>query len=462
MSYVKISGVYRRRSKRSNVRKRRVVAFVAIVTLATLVAWLWNDGKGGDAGPRVAAATAAVSSANAGKPAAVTASWTQSQVRDLDRRLTGVFAPALNGASAWSLAVLDAHGTTIFANRAGSAVAPASTQKLIVAAAALAALGPKYRFQTVFAADSPMADGVIHGNIWLAGSGDPSLQTADVRNGIAVLSRAGLRAVSGKLAVDASALRGPGLNPNWSAFDVGQDYAAPTSALSLDGNTIESHVLENGSELPVWTPMNDPVRYAGEQARRIFAQRGIAIESSPVIAVAPLDSIVLWDHRSPPLSALETHMLVFSDNHYAEQLLRAVGSRAMDEPDDAGGIAAERRFLQVAGIPAPGLHLLDGSGLSRGNRVSATTLAHLLAAEGNALYPLLPRGGRDGTLSDYHFTTALGRVRAKSGHLATVASLAGYATTMHHGRVAFAFLIDGSPADPDASIVSAVDRLVEL
>jgi D-alanyl-D-alanine carboxypeptidase len=53
-------------------------------------------------------------------------------------------------------------------------------------------------------------------------------------------------------------------------------------------------------------------------------------------------------------------------------------------------------------------------------------------------------------------------VRAKSGHLATVSALAGYATTVHHGRVAFAFLIDGSPGDPDASIVSAVDRLVEL
>ena len=303
---------------------------------------------------------------------------------------------------------------------------------------------------------------MIHGNIWLAGSGDPSLQTADVRNGIAVLSRAGLRDVTGRLAIDASALRGPGLNPNWTAFDVGQDYAAPTSAVSLDGDTIESHVLENGSELPVWTPMNDPGRYVAQQAQRMFAQRGIAIGPSALLATAPLTSVVLWDHRSAPLSALETHMLVFSDNHYAEQLLRAAGSRAMDEPDDAGGIAAERRFLQVAGVPTPGLHLFDGSGLSQRNRVAATTLAHLLAAEQNELYPLLPRGGRDGTLSDYRFTTALGRVRAKSGHLATVASLAGYAATMHHGRVAFAFLIDGSPADPDASIVSAVDHLVEL
>ena len=106
MSYVKISGVYRRRSKRSNIRKRRVLAFAAVVTLATLVAWLWNDGKGGDAGPRVAAATAS-------RPVAVAAPWSAAQLRSLDSRLTGAFAPALDGAAGWSLAVVDARGKTL-------------------------------------------------------------------------------------------------------------------------------------------------------------------------------------------------------------------------------------------------------------------------------------------------------------------------------------------------------------
>ncbi|HEV7178685.1 MAG TPA: D-alanyl-D-alanine carboxypeptidase, partial [Candidatus Baltobacteraceae bacterium] len=60
------------------------------------------------------------------------------------------------------------------------------------------------------------------------------------------------------------------------------------------------------------------------------------------------------------------------------------------------------------------------------------------------------------------FTSALGRVRAKTGHLSGVASLAGYVDTRHHGRLAFAFLIDGSPADPDSAYVHAVDRLSEF
>ena len=114
----------------------------------------------------------------------------------------------------------------------------------------------------------------------------------------------------------------------------------------------------------------------------------------------------------------------------------------------------------------PGLHLVDGSGLAHANRVAAITLARILShfdsqPGGNALYLLLPRGGKDGTLDSYRFTSAAGRVRAKSGHLADAASLAGYVQTEKHGRVVFAFMINGSPGDPDSAIVSAVDRIAQ-
>ena len=108
------------------------------------------------------------------------------------------------------------------------------------------------------------------------------------------------------------------------------------------------------------------------------------------------------------------------------------------------------------------LRLFDGSGLSPDDRVAAITIARLLYDNEPSLYLLLPLGGRQGTLEDYDFTSALGRVRAKSGHLSDVSALAGYANTLHHGRIAFAFMIDGSPGDPDAAIVRAVDRLVEF
>jgi D-alanyl-D-alanine carboxypeptidase/D-alanyl-D-alanine-endopeptidase (penicillin-binding protein 4) len=389
--------------------------------------------------------------------------WSAGDRKKLWGNLHAAFAPAVAGATAWSLAVVGADGSTVFDDRAERAVTAASTQKLVVAASALDALGPMYRFHTIFAARGGIGDdGRLDGDLWLVGSGDPSLETADLRNGIGVLARSGLRRIDGRVIVDATTLAGPELNPHWDRDDNGQDYAAPVSAISLDGNTIESQETIDGVEQKVWTPMQNVAAYVATQTRAMLAARGIVTGMAPSVGRSPLASVVLWDHRSAPLGALEAHMLFVSDNHYAEQLLRTVGEEAAGTPDDTGGIDAEQRFLDRLGVPTPGLRLFDGSGLSADNRVAAITLARLLYDREPSLYLLLPLGGRQGTLEDYDFTTALGRVRAKSGHLSNVSALAGYANTIHHGRVAFAFAIDGSPADPDAAIVSAVDRLVEF
>ncbi len=380
--------------------------------------------------------------------------------------LRGAFAPALAGAGRWSFAVLSADGRTVFDDRSDRAVAPASVAKLIVAATALDALGTAFRYHTMFTAGQTIAaDGTLDGNLWLVGSGDPSLRSDDVRGGIGTLARAGLKRISGRVAVDSTAMRGPEINPHWDPDDVGQDYAAPTSALSIDGDTIESHVVVGGIEERFWTPVRGVSQYVAEIVERMLHARGITTGAGPIASRAPVDTIVLWDHRSASLRSLETHMLFFSDNHYAEQLLRTLGADAAGEgDDDAAGLAVERRFLSERGIPDPGLHLADGSGLSDEDRVAAITLARVLSDAhlrgGDAsLYLLLPQGGRQGTLADYDFTTALGRVRAKSGHITGVSSLAGYVNTARHGRVAFAFLINGSPGDPDAAIVRAVNRL---
>jgi serine-type D-Ala-D-Ala carboxypeptidase/endopeptidase (penicillin-binding protein 4) len=459
MSYVKTSVGYRRRSKRSRVRKRRVFAFLGLITVVTLAIWLWNDGHSRGGGRSLAATPPAPPKSVA--RAVFSPPWTNRERFALGTALHDAFAPSLAGARQWSLAVLGGDGLLVYDDSSRRAVAPASVQKLIVAASALDALGAKYRFHTIFAAEATPAGGTLDGNLWLVGSGDPSLQSSDLRNGIAVLSRGGVRRINGAVVVDATAQTGPGRNPHWGLDDDGQDYAAPTSAISLDGDTIESHEMVRGVDQAVWTPMTDVSRAVAAQTKALLAARGIALAEPPGLGAAPLDSIVLWDHKSAPLGALESHMLYVSDNHYAEELLRTVGG-AGEEADDAGGVAAERRFLEREGIPVPGLRLFDGSGLSPSNRVAAITIGRLLLSQEAALYHLLPLGGREGTLADYGFTSALGRVRAKSGHLSDVSSLAGYANTTHHGRVAFAFLIDGSPADPDASIIRAIDRLVEF
>ena len=244
MSYVKTSVGYRRRSKRSRVRKRRVFAFLGFVTVVTLAIWLWNDGHSRGASRSIAATPPAAPKSVA--RAVLSPPWTNRERFALGTALHDAFVPALAGAHQWSLAVLGGDGFLVYEDSSRRAVAPASVQKLIVAASALDALGAKYRFHTIFTAQATPTGGTLDGNLWLVGSGDPSLQSSDLRNGIAVLSRGGVHRINGAVVVDATAQTGPGRNPHWGLDDEGQDYAAPTSAISVDGDTIESHETVRG------------------------------------------------------------------------------------------------------------------------------------------------------------------------------------------------------------------------
>ena len=497
---------YKRRSKRSRAAKRSLVLIILFGVIALAI---WSMARsffapsppGTRPVPRAAV-----------RPTPVPAPWTPAQIAALRRTLNDAFAPALS--QRYSLAVIDATGRVIYSDRDRSAVAPASVQKLIVADAALNLLGPGYRFHTLLAATGAPDDGTLDGNLWLIGSGDPSLRSQDLRSGVRVLSRSGLRHIDGAIAVDASMMSGPEINPHWDPSDANEDFQVPTSAVSLDDDTAEFRVyglhpgeparvavvpssrdirltgtvrtsasddaviiapespnlFVLGGDIPAdteekfWLPVHDMPMYVADVFRRMLKQAGITVAQPPQFSKAPLDTIVLWDHRSAPLRALIGHMLFVSDNHYAEQLMRTLAVDAGEAGTDANGLAVERAFLRSRGIPIDGLHSVDGSGLAEDNRVCALTLAWILSdAElrdhGTELYSLLPAGGRDGTLINYDFTTALGRVRAKTGHLSDASSLAGYVNTMHHGRLAFAFMINDSPGDPDSAYVRAVDRL---
>jgi serine-type D-Ala-D-Ala carboxypeptidase/endopeptidase (penicillin-binding protein 4) len=440
------------RSKRSRGTRRRFVVLVVLIVLA-LASWSIVRGILAHASTRQPIAATTVTAPP--RPTPTPAPWTPAQLARLRAALDDAFAPALS--DRYSLVVLDASGRTIYARRDRSAVAPASALKLIVADTALNILGPAYRFHTVLAATSGPHDGRLDGNLWLVGSGDPSFDSDNLRGGVKLLARSGLRRIDGSVTIDAGEMTGPEINPQWDPSDDDEDFQAPISAVSLDGDTVET-------QPDVWVPVHDVPVVVGDDLERMLAHAGITTAQHPVVARAPLDTIVLWDHRSAPLRALVTHMLYLSDNHYAEQLMRTLAVDAGETGNNADGLTIERDFLSSRGIPTDGMHLVDGSGLAESDRVAAITLARILSdAElrdnGEQLYYLLPGGGRDGTLTDYDFTTASGRVRAKTGTLSDANSLAGYVTTMHHGRIVFAFLINDSPGDPRTAYVQAVDRL---
>jgi D-alanyl-D-alanine carboxypeptidase/D-alanyl-D-alanine-endopeptidase (penicillin-binding protein 4) len=133
-----------------------------------------------------------------------------------------------------SLCVLDERGVRVYDRDGNAALPPASAQKLIVASTVLRDLGPNYRFPTTLAAPERFPNGVLRADLWLIGSGDPVLVTNDLRGGVKVLKRQGLRAVAGRVRVDATFLEGPERNPFWEPSDAQYGFSAATSGISLD------------------------------------------------------------------------------------------------------------------------------------------------------------------------------------------------------------------------------------
>jgi D-alanyl-D-alanine carboxypeptidase/D-alanyl-D-alanine-endopeptidase (penicillin-binding protein 4) len=229
--------------------------------------------------------------------------------------------------------------------------------------------------------------------------------------------------------IDATAFAAPEFNPHWSLADRALPYAAGTSAVSLDEGT--RLVDDHGSWLRETVP--DQTAYAAEQLREALRAQHITIDG-PTRVGAALPGAVLWQHQSPPVSALVGTMLVNSDNHIAEHLLRQTGLVASGVGSEAAGIAALSAYADTLEVPTTGLQLYDGAGLASDDRATPRTLATLLwrlrgTAEGAELRAALPAIGG-----------ASERISAKTGTVGLARDLAGYVDRPSGAPLSFALL----------------------
>jgi D-alanyl-D-alanine carboxypeptidase/D-alanyl-D-alanine-endopeptidase (penicillin-binding protein 4) len=439
--------------------------------------------------------------------------WSDAQLRALRARLSETLSASALATS--GIAIVDDDGRPLFTRRDRTPYAPASTFKVLVATTALQTLGPDFRFETRFESLDDPQNGTIDGDVYLIGGGDPSLTSDDIRAGVGALARAGITHVTGGIVADATAFGGREVNPAWDPDDLQYDYAAGTSALSLDEGTVELHVTPttvgapatiavrppssavrvlggvttgyattlsidraaarndftfSGSvaadaEQSFYRPVVDQPLYAGDVARSMMQQRNITVDGAVRTGVGPVAGHILWIHRSAPLRTLLAHMLFESDNHYAEQLLRTVGAQTGVLGTEHAGATVERAILKRLGAPADGLRVVDGSGLAPSDRIEPLSIATLLARAalepaGNVLFHDLPRVGIEGTVRRRDVTTALGRARAKSGHIENVNALVGYVQTHRHGRVAFAIMVNDERAD-DGPVDDGIDATLD-
>lgn len=439
--------------------------------------------------------------------------WSAGDLRALQARLRGALAASALATS--GIAIVDAGGRPLFARRERVAMTPASTFKVLVGAAALQTLGPDYRFSTTFESVDDPSDGKIRGDLYLVGTGDPLLTRDDLRGGAATVAREGVRDVGGAVVVDASVFAGPEVNRAWDPDDLQYGYAAGTSALSLDQGTVEFHLVPAspgalarirflppsdmvrvsgsiltsystlltiqrdparndftfsgrvavGAEQSFWRPLVNLPLYAAGVARSMLRERGVSVDGGIRTGIAPVAPYVVWRHRSPKLRDIVHEMMLESNNHFAEQLLRAVGA-TRGAGTEANGAILEKAILVRDGVPQNGLRIVDGSGLAPSDRVAPLTLAMLLARTaqqpiGPVFVGSLPRVGIEGTVRRRHVTDARGVARAKSGHIEDVNALVGYVQTRRHGRVAFAILVNDRRAD-DGTVYRGVDLALDI
>ena len=358
-----------------------------------------------------------------------------------------------------SATVVDAETGQVLLDRgAANSVTPASTAKLATSVALLSVVDPDQRLTTrVVAGSRP-------GDVVLVGGGDPTLSAvpagkptgyegaARMTTLAALAKRAGLGPVS-RVVVDSSLFSGPTMAPTWNPADVGGGYIAPITATMVDAGRQAGLRARSG------TPDLD--------AGRALAA-ALGVPKVPVIrGRAPLAATTLAEVSSQPIPRLVEQMLLASDNVLAEALARQVAVAEGQPASFAGAAAATRTVLARLGMPT-GDRLLDGSGLSAQDRVTPALLAALLrTAAGtdqprlHALVPGLPVSGYLGTLDERYRTgpaaLAAGQVRAKTGTLDGVSSLAGLVRGAGGRLLAFAVVADRVPAGGTLPAEAALD-----
>jgi D-alanyl-D-alanine carboxypeptidase/D-alanyl-D-alanine-endopeptidase (penicillin-binding protein 4) len=366
--------------------------------------------------------------------------------------------------------VLDAQtGTALWQASPERAVSPASTTKLLTAAAALTVLGPNDRPVTSLLATGPISAGVLHGDLVLRGGGDVLLASTPTgawptRAGVdqlaAQLRARGVTSVSGRLVADGSAFSGPQLAVGWSESYITQGSIAPVSGLGID---------EAGEAIGRGNRSADPARAAASTLRAALARAGIAVAGDTITGTAPAGARDVARVAGPTVEVSVEEMLQNSDNDAAEALGRRVAIRAHLPATFAGAAQAVTSAVGTLGVPTGGLELYDTSGLSRDDRVEPATLAallHLAAASVGgrpALRPLvtgLAVAAFDGTIEQRYVTgpalAGAGVVHAKTGALTGVTSLAGSVVDSHGRELLFVFVANGTRSRSGAE--AAVDR----
>lgn len=384
----------------------------------------------------------------------------------------------LSGSTANTCLVVTVDGRTIESRNADVPVVPASNEKVLTTFVALQIFGPEHLFTTELRSVGSVADGVLTGDLFLVGGGDPFLSTDDWwtqfdnQDGRAhtrlealadQVAATGIISVTGAVYGDESLFDSERYGP-WATRLIDTRQSGPLSALAVNEGFVSWPEVFAGSFRPR-VPTDNPPAHAADVFSRLLAERGVSVAPGGA-AVTPPESSLVGSLTSPPLADITTHINSYSNNFGAELLLKHLGLARSGSGTTTAGAAALMAELTERGFPMEGVDLRDGSGLSEDTTVTCNLLTEVLLTAGieSPLAQGLSIGGVRGSLITRHLTSsANGNVFAKTGTLNDVTALSGYVTSPAEPgtTLTFAYVVNGELAGQDERIRGLQEPFVD-
>jgi D-alanyl-D-alanine carboxypeptidase/D-alanyl-D-alanine-endopeptidase (penicillin-binding protein 4) len=354
------------------------------------------------------------------------------------------------GGSASGLLVVDAESEQVLcASAPGQSRPLASNMKLFTTATALSKLGPEHRISTkVFRDGRVDADGVLHGSLYLQGGGDPALGTPAFYNGYLAglgtnllsltpqIEAAGIESITGRLYADDTIFdRRRGVADSGYATS---SYIGPLSGLAFNSGFRGSTSASGFS--------SDPAKLAATKLVASLRRAGVGIPAQIALRPTPPDAERVGLIRSPSLDRIVNLTDVYSDNFFAETLIKLLGAEFGGTGTTAAGAGVVEAFARGQGSA---VQAIDGSGLTRSNRASPRQVVELLLGmqadeAGEEFIQDLALAGQEGTVAGrMEGTAAYGRCRTKTGTISGVSNLSGYCFNRSGRVMAFSILMAG-------------------
>jgi serine-type D-Ala-D-Ala carboxypeptidase/endopeptidase (penicillin-binding protein 4) len=361
----------------------------------------------------------------------------ESKLSELQASLDSVIKPVKGSGIKVSCKVVHAdYNKTLYENDPEEPMIPASITKLITCACSYSKLGQSYNLSTiVYTDDNNIIDGVINGNLYLKGFGDPDFNVNDLVKLADMISGKGIKEVTGNIVADESFFDNnyKSLSGNYNG-DTGPSYWPYICGLSFNKNEGK------------YNPSNEAATYLSSE----LTSRNISIQGSVITGNTPKGAKEIA-HFDRPIFDVLSNMCKESDNQSAITMFKLLGAKFKDTPGTLdGGQEVISSFLSEIGINRYSYEILEGSGLTRYNKVNADVYVKLLKFmyDDRFLFDYfmnsLSIAGKDGTLRHRMIgTNAEGNVFAKTGTLNGVSALSGYVIDKDNEILIFYCVMNG-------------------